>query len=157
MTGIDISHFMPQAEIAGDDAEDTLLLQSMAAEAREYIESFPWCPGLREIYFAAGIGGVVGLFVAEFPDPLPTGDSMVWVVTGDLPSAYFVADEAPTAREAFHVYKDLMEQWISSTEKERESMSVFPVAAQPTPENFSALRERLEFLERESRNWLQGY
>jgi hypothetical protein len=56
------SGVVPIDQMFGDDEEDTILLQAMAARAQEFILSLSFCKSIRGAYFGDGCGGVVALF-----------------------------------------------------------------------------------------------
>ena len=131
--------------IGGDSPEDTKLLLSMADEARSYLSGFNWCPPIRNLYLAFGIGGVVGLFLAELEAKVDDQDGFLWVIVGDIPTAYLVADST-TPCEALETYCSLMADWAEAVESGSSLEQVFPVTAKPTLENASMLRKRLSFI-----------
>ena len=137
--------FQLAPDIKGDSDEDTELLLSMADDARAYLQGMKWCPSLRRLYLAFGIGGVVAVFLAELDPKSAHQDQFLWIVVGDLPSAYLVAESA-TPREALETYCALMADWIEAVELGRSLDEVFPVAANPTPEAAAQLRRRIKFL-----------
>ena len=149
MTNVDMNSVVPVATMVGEDAEDTALLTDALAEAAAYIQGFAWCKGIREQYFGGGVGGVVGVFLMRI-DPAATGvDEWLWVVTGDLPSAYFVVDKAPSSAAALETYCGLMDDWIHAVQNGSSREDVFPVDAAPTKENATMLEGRMEFLRSE--------
>jgi len=135
------------SNIEGDSPEDTKLLHSMADEARSYLSGFNWCPPIINLYLAFGIGGVVGLFLAELEAKIDDQDGFLWVIVGDIPTAYLVADST-TPYEALETYCSLMDDWAEAVESGSSLEQVFPVAAKPTPENASMLRKRLSFIKK---------
>ncbi len=64
---VNTQRFQLVPDISGDDADDTASLLDMARSAREYIKSFAWCPPIKAMYLAHGVGGVVAVFFVEFP------------------------------------------------------------------------------------------
>ena len=136
----------PVDELRGDDAEDTRLLQEMAAEARRYISDFDWCPPVATLSFAGGVGGVVALFLVEFETAIAGTDRRLWLVAGDLPTAYFVVNEHDSAHEALATYCGLMDDWIAEVRAPGSIGEVYPVAAARTAENAELLAKRLAFL-----------
>jgi hypothetical protein len=140
-----VNHFQLAPQINGDSPEDTKLLHFMVEEVRAYLNNFRWCPPVKNIYLAFGIGGIVGIFLAEFEEKIDQQDDFLWVIVGDLPSAYLVTDSI-TPYEALDAYISLMEDWVSAVEAGEGLEDVFPVAAQPTPKNVLMLRKRLKFL-----------
>jgi hypothetical protein len=95
--------------MAGEDSEDSHLLQRMAVEAENYLSSFAWCQSIESRYFGAGIGGIVGIFFFGIQSRRPDVDEWLWVVVGDLPPAYIVTDDCDTPSEALDAYIGLME------------------------------------------------
>ncbi|WP_018083619.1 hypothetical protein [Asticcacaulis benevestitus] len=101
------------------------------------------CPPLRQVLLAYGSGGVIGLFLVRFAEPAGGVDDALWVVSGDLPPAYFVTDEAPTPLEALALYCDLVDGWVETVLDHGDLDEAFPVETEPTEENAKALRVRL--------------
>lgn len=147
MTNPDEIHF---DSIEGEDERDTALLRNMAGEAIGYITSFPWCPRVEQIRLGLGVGGVVAVFRVEFSDRIQgTGDKALWVIVGDLPSAYLVVNEGDLPINALSTYCDLMRDWANAVIAGGDRANVFPVDANPTRQNANDLQSRIEFLRRE--------
>ena len=143
---IDTRNFSPKDNIVGDSDEDTILLRKMAEEAAAFLMTFEWCPEIATIYFAGGVGGIIGLYLVEFHEPVKRQDKQLWVVKGDVPSAYFVTDEAQSPKEALQLYCQLMDDWIHSVLSQDPAAEVFPVRADRTIENANALMVRIKFI-----------
>ena len=120
----------------------------MLARAQSYLTSFHWCQGISERYVGVGIGGVLALFLFRLKDPGEV-DEWLWVVEGDLPSAYFVVDEAATPAAALSAYCELMEDWANAVSAGLPLHNVFPVRAPATLENAQMLQTRVAFMRRE--------
>jgi hypothetical protein len=120
----------------------------MYKKALDYIGAFAWAPSIKSTYLALGIGGVVGLFFVEFDIPIDGTDDTLWVVVGDLPSAYFVVDNAADSAAALRVYCELMAGWADAVDHGRSLSDVFPVSAPPTKGNAESRRKRIGFLPR---------
>ncbi|CAL4867132.1 hypothetical protein MMA231_01383 [Asticcacaulis sp. MM231] len=143
---MDISAFQPIEAITADTPEEADRLRGLAVEALDYIQSFVWCPPLRQVLLAYGIDGVIGLFLVRFAEPAGGVDDALWVVSGDVPPAYFVTDEAPTPLEALTTYCDLMDGWVEAVLDDGDLDEAFPVNLTPTPEHAVALRAQLGFI-----------
>jgi hypothetical protein len=142
--------FQLLADIRGDDDEDTRLLREMGEEANEFIREHEWCPPIRGFYLAYGIGGVVGLFLVDFAEAIADSpDDSLWIVVGDLPSAYFVSESADTPRAALECYCHIMDDWLAAVMNDTDLEEVYPVEAEPTEQNARELQSRLEFLRTE--------
>jgi hypothetical protein len=73
----------------GDTAKETAYLKVMLAQAEAYVASFPWNQKIIEKYLGYGVGKVIALFLFRFKKPINGIGEWLWVVVGDLPSAYF--------------------------------------------------------------------
>jgi hypothetical protein len=141
---IDWSKLQPTNQIRGEDDNETRQLQAALEEARSYITSFPWCTNIEEEFFGLGIGGVVAVFLFHIR-PRGTVDQWLWVITGDLPSAYLVTDRATAPVQALEVYCELMADWIRAV-RQGNPRDVFPVLAESTAENADLLERRVALL-----------
>jgi hypothetical protein len=137
------------AQIAGEDAEDTALLKKMAAKARDYIQSFDWCEPIRKSSPAFGVGGVVALFCFEFTEAIGGTDDKLWVVVGDVPSAYLVYEGNEDPAVALEQYCGLMEEWASAVRQGSSIDDCFPVDVPATQGNAEDLLSRIAFLRSE--------
>jgi hypothetical protein len=132
--------------IVGDDAKDSALLRRMAADAQAYLESFKWCPPISSAYLASGVGGIAAVFLFEFLRPIHDTDDRLWVIVGDLPSAYLVVEIGDSPADAMERYCGLMEDWIAAVRDGTSLEDAFPVAADRTPESALVLEKRVAFL-----------
>ena len=132
-------------DIMGDDAEDTALLDNGRSAAR-YITSFAWCPPIGSMYLAYGVGGIVAVFLCDFAQKIANSDKQLWVVVGDLPSAYLVVEPGDGPTEVLESYCDLMQQWVFAVRSSGDLSKVFPVGAGPTPEHAEMLEQRIATL-----------
>jgi hypothetical protein len=147
---IDRSSFQLVSDIHGDDAEETELLRGMAQDARAFITGHEWCPPIRNLYLADGVGGVVAVFLVDFARAIEgSPDDSLWLVIGDLPSAYFVTESAETPRAALETYCAIMDDWAAAVAHGSDLDEVYPVDAEPTEENARELLGRLTFLRTE--------
>jgi hypothetical protein len=121
----------------------------MADEAHQYLASFAWARDVAALSLAYGVGGVVALFLAEFRGKIGGTDDRLWVVVGDLPSAYLVVEPNDTPSGALERYCRLMDDWAFAVLRSTDLDEVFPVASKATAENANALRLRMAFLRTE--------
>jgi hypothetical protein len=133
--------------MVGDDEEDTRLLTSMASQARDYLNGFPWCKSVTDFYFGDGCGGIIALFLARIEPARPGVDEWLWVVWGvDFPPAYLVIDTCKTPLQAFERYLDGITTWIRQAKIGKSSKDGMPIYVPPTPENAKELEKKLVFL-----------
>jgi len=133
-------------DIIGDDDADTAKLRELAIAAENYIQSFSWCPPIKDMYFAYGVGGIVAVFIVEFLQRIQGYDEELWIVVGDVPSAYLVVEPMDDEAQALERYCELMDQWITAVRNADDLSKVFPVSAEPTVKHVNMLRSRIELL-----------
>jgi hypothetical protein len=143
---VPVKGVVPIDQMFGGDEEDTRLLRMMASEAQDYIQSFSWCKSVHEAYFGDGYGGIAAVFFFRIEPSNAEVDEWLWVVVGDIPSAYLVIDDCKTPSEALEGYIDEMSKWVELAKQGRSSKKVIPVNVPATPENADALGGRLKFL-----------
>jgi hypothetical protein len=143
---VNTQRFQLVQDIRGDDADDTALLLGMARTAREYITSFGWCPPIDAMYLAHGVGGVVAVFFVEFPRKINGTDDKLWIVIGNLPSAYLVVEPDDSPGDALERYCGIMEDWIAAVRDGGDLSGVYPISAEPSRENADLLERRVAFL-----------
>lgn len=143
---VDLKQLTSAEFISGEDQAETLLLQDMLHRAELYLKSFTWCPRIVERYLGYGVGGVVGVFLFRLESKVKGTDDWLWVIEGDLPSAYLVTDEAPDPMSALAVYCDLMGAWAHAVLNGTRLDVVFPVLAPPTSEFANMLLSRVGFI-----------
>ncbi|HYJ41001.1 MAG TPA: hypothetical protein VEW08_09435 [Steroidobacteraceae bacterium] len=146
---IDTSDWQEESKIEGEDPEDTELLREMAAEARDYIEDFEWAPRITSIHLAFGIGGVVAAFLFQFDEVIEDSDDALWVIVGDLPSAYVIVEPEDDGMSALSRYCEMMEDWTINVLEGNSLDDSFPVDVEATAEHAEMLNQRIAFLRTE--------
>ena len=76
-------------------------------------------------------------------------DNLIWVIVGDLPSAYITVENSPNPACALDSYIGAMEDWVEAVEQGRPVFDIIPVNAEPTLANAQRLKTRLSFLDEE--------
>ncbi len=146
---VDINKMQPADSIEGDSIVDTNLLREMAAEAHEFVGEQEWCERVERQYLAYGVGGVVAVFLIFITPRFEDVDRYLWVIVGDLPPAYLVVEDNPTAADALEAYCSEMNAWIEAVRKGESVEELIPVSAPPTRDYAEQLNGRLEFLRSE--------
>jgi hypothetical protein len=144
---IPVRGVVPLGQMVGGDDEDTKLLQVMASGAEKYLRSFPWCKGIREIYFGDGYGGVAAVFLFQIEPTRADVDEWLWVISCDISPAYLVTDSRRTPSQALEGYIEEVSKWIQLAKQGRSSKDVIPVYMPATLENAIDLERRLKFLQ----------
>lgn len=148
---VDIRKMQPVDSIEGDSVDDTKLLREMATEAHEFMSEQEWCERIDQQYLAYGVGGVVAVFLFQITPRSEDVDSCLWVIVGDLPPAFIVVDDNPTAADALDGYCSEMEAWVEAVELGESVDELIPVNGAPSSDNAEQLKGRLGFLRSEIR------
>ncbi|MGA3102543.1 MAG: hypothetical protein ABSD61_11835 [Terracidiphilus sp.] len=146
---IPVSGVIPVSEMVGEDDEETVRLRELEESARGFLLQFEWCEAIREFYFGDGVGDVFGVFLARIEPAKPDIDEYLWIVVGNLPSAYLVIDDSPTPKDALEAYIEEMRKWVVLAKRGEHSPDVIPVNVPATPEWAEQLEGRLDALEKE--------
>jgi len=130
-----------------DDEVDNIGAAMREAEA--WLRGFKWCQDIKRAFWGFGFPPKVAVCLFEIEPSGPDVDSWLWTVTGDLPPAYLVTDDAPNPDGALREYVAEMRRWISAVRSGDDLVGVIPVNAEPTEQWASELASRLDFIERE--------
>ncbi len=143
---IPVNAVVPLSRMAGDDEEDSKLLDVMASGAQKYIRCFPWCKDIREAYFGDGYGGIVAAFLFRIEPARAGVDEWLWVIFGDMPPAYLVTDECKSPSQALEKYIEEVSKWVELAKQGKSSKDVIPVYVPATIENAVDLEAGLRVL-----------
>jgi len=133
----------------GEDDEDTCLLQQMSHDAEAYLRSFSWCRDVQTSFFGGGVGGVFAVFLFNIRSTRADVSPWIWIVVGDIPSAYLPIEDAETSAEVFKTYLRGMGRWVDYARSEHNTPpgdDVPPVKIPATPEWAEKLEKRLNSL-----------
>jgi hypothetical protein len=144
---IDLTTVTPADQLCGETPSATEELKTMLNDARAFLQSFDWCCQIKQSFFGFGIPGVAAVFLFEIRPVKEEIDNWLWVIVGDVPSAYLVTDEARNPAQALQVYISEMRLWVTAVKEDRSTSDLIPVNAPPTIEYAEMLHSRLAFLE----------
>lgn len=143
----DLLKVVEWSEYLDPQKEDREELSAMYQEAREFLEFYDWCVEVRESYVGILYLGVIGVFLFRIVPGRRDVDEWIWVIVGDLPSAYITCDECPNPATAIDGYIGAMTEWVSAAENGESVAGLIPVNIPATKENAAKLRIRLKFLD----------
>ena len=121
----------------------------LADEAVAFLQGQSWCEAVVSGKLAFAVPGVLGVFLLNLKPARAGVDDTLWVVTGDLPPAYLVCDDAPDWQQALTRYIEEMARWVSAVRTGKELDGVIPVNAPATPANADLLERRLKYIREE--------
>jgi hypothetical protein len=151
---LNITGIVPIADMRGDLPGEIDRLDDDYLAARTFILGQNWCAGIGDVYFGAGLGGVVSIFLVEIA-PKPTAiDRWLWVIAGDIPPAYLATDVSHNPIMALENYVALMREKVSLAHAVESSEDVIQVNAAATLDSADWLEERLNYLSNDILPWL---
>ena len=121
-------------------------VRELAQEASEFLASHSWCAKIRSQHLAWAIAGVIGVFHFRIVAARPGIDEELWVIVGDLPSAYLVTAKREGWQEALRAYVREMTRWVRAVRARRSVKDLIPVNTPPTREYAEMLGGRLGFI-----------
>ena len=121
-------------------------VRALAGRAEAFVAGFHWCTGVRSCAGAFAIAGVLGVFRVDLTPARPDVDSTVWVIVGDIPSAYVAFDDGDNWQDALRGYVDEMQSWVDAVRAGSSIEDLIPVNAAPTLEHANMLAGRLQFI-----------
>ncbi|MGB3341638.1 MAG: hypothetical protein WBB37_09170 [bacterium] len=144
---INLHDLSPIDMVIGDNQEDKRLLKEFRSEAESFLRNKKWCQKIKNGYWGFGIGGIIGIFLFEILPISKDIDEYIWIVVGDLPSAYISPVYCKNVKEVLEGYIFEMRKWISAVHNNDDIDKLIPVNTKPTMENANSLELRLQFLE----------
>lgn len=122
---------------------------AFAREAESFLLQHSWCERIVSGRKSWAAPGVLGVFHFTIVPSQPDADAELWVVVGDLPSAYIAQPPEASWQDVLAGYIDEMRRWVAAVRAGDPLDDVIPVGVEPTEEHAQMLESRLDFLERE--------
>jgi hypothetical protein len=141
-------------ENAGSKDDDVKIISQMHADALVFINYFNWCEEVREEYVGFIYPGIVAVFLFKIQPAQKNVDEWVWVIVGDVPSAYITCEESPNPATALDAYIGAMQDWVDAAASGLSTKNLIPVDVEATKENAERLRAKLKYLDEKI---LSGY
>jgi hypothetical protein len=134
------------AESTGKDLQ---AIAGMHNEARSFLERFTWCKAILDEYLGMAYPGIVGVFLFRISPARQDVDEWVWVIVGDIPSAYITCEDSPNPASALDAYIGAMNEWVAAASSGGPVDKLIPVNVEPSRENAERLKLRLKFIDDE--------
>lgn len=123
-------------------------LSELENAALNYIRSFSWSGDVLALFRGVHVPGILGIFLVRLHPAAAGVDEWLWLVVGDVPPAYLVADGNSTPADALEGYIREMRRWVHAARSGAPVDDLIPVNAPPTPDFADMLDRRLESLAR---------
>lgn len=143
---VDRTQLTPEHQVTGEDEEETRQLRALLSQARHFVNEFPWCRSVRDVFLGVGVDGIVAIVLVQIEPASQDIDEWLWIVVGDLPPLYLVTDQSPTPAAALRTYIGLCHDWVDAVKKGQSVDDFAPIDAPPDREHADMLERRLHFL-----------
>ncbi|MEO0567885.1 MAG: hypothetical protein AAF066_09140 [Pseudomonadota bacterium] len=117
-------------------------------KAKEYLAEFRWVLSIDESYLGGFFPEIVGIFLLKVTPKLMGIDDYVWVIVGDVPTAYITVEDCPNPATALDGYIGAVQEWVDAVLNAKTTNGVIPILPE-TPENALLLKRRLNYLRSE--------
>lgn len=94
-----------------------------------------------------GAEEIIYIFLFEIETVRPDVNPWIWVIVGDVPPTYLLADDANNPFEALDGYIGALEEWVETARKGKSVAKLIPVNVDANPANAEMLDVRLKFLD----------
>ena len=152
----DLSKVVEWSKYLAVHQEDIADMNTMYQEAREFLEFYDWCSEIKESFVGVLYPGIVAVFLFRIVPSRTDVDEWIWVIVGDLPSAFLTTDECPNPATALDGYVGAMLEWVDAAQKGQSVAELIPVNVPATKENATMLKARLDFLDERVLSEYQG-
>jgi hypothetical protein len=137
---------LPEGLDADDDPAE---IEAAIRAAEAWLRGFTWCRDVKRAFWGYGFPAELAVCLFEIEPGGADVDSWLWTVTGDLPPAYLVTDDASNPDAALRGYVAEMRRWVKAARSGDDLMGVIPVNVEPTEEWAAKLASRLDYIEAE--------
>lgn len=114
--------------------------------ALDYLKGYDWVSSVGDEYVGYIEPGIIGVFLFRVFSENPDVDPWIWVIVGDLPSAYIPCYNIPDPWSAVDAYIYEMDRWADAVLSSSSLDGLFPVAAEPSEELARMLKTRTAFI-----------
>ena len=144
---IDTSLMINIADIKTSKLEYKEEVETLLIEAENFLSEFDWCIKIIDGWLAASFGYILNIFYFRIhPDYRSCQDEFVWIIVGDIPSAYIDVVSAPTAFDALKSYINVMQDWVDNVSNGNSVKYCYPVNVPPKKKYADMLAIRLKLL-----------
>lgn len=143
----DLSKVVEWSRYISTGQEDIAEANSMYQEATRFLRFYDWVSEIKKSFIGMFYPGIVAVFLFEIAPSSPDVDEWIWVIVGDLPSAYLTTEECPNPASALDGYVGAMQEWVEAAQNGKSVAELIPVNVLATKENAKALKTRLDFLD----------
>lgn len=131
------------------NTEEEVETINLSKEAESFLLSHGWCDSIIEGWLAESWGYILCVFLFKIESENTEVDDYVWIVVGDIPSAYIDIESAEDSDDVLQCYVDIMSDWVECIETNKSVEDCYPIEVPPTLEYASMLKSRLKIISEE--------
>lgn len=129
-----------------DPAAPDRSLPALTAAAARHLAAQPWVSRVHGITPVFAVAGELGVFRCAVIPSCPDADVMVWVVTGELPTAHVAHEPGDSWQDALHAYVTALGRWVDAVRAGSPLVGGVALDLPPTRDEAERLAMRLEAL-----------
>lgn len=115
-------------------------------KAKEYLADFRWVSSIEEEYLGGFFPEIASVFLFKISPKLVGVDDFVWVIVGEVPSAYITVENSPNPACALDGYIGAVDEWAQAVSRSEKTDDLIPLNELETHENALILKRRLSYL-----------
>ncbi len=128
------------------EIEDYEEQEILSKEAQAYLNNMPWCEKIVKGWWSIGWGDKIAVLLFKIVPTSGETDEYFWIITGDLPSAYFKATYLKNGIHALKKYSQVMQEWVNAVYKGKDVTNLFPVNVPPEVDYADMLKIRINLI-----------
>lgn len=122
---------------------------TLANEAERFLKSQKWCKNILRGMFDRGWCHIIGVFYFSIEPTDKHIPNAIWVIVGDLPSAYIDVEDNPNGACAIDAYVMEIQKWIDYVIEGKPVEDLIPIRAPKTKEYAKILQSRIDVVKNE--------
>lgn len=136
------------SELSPATVDDAMSVFEFARKAELFLAKKPWCKSIVCGYMARAWDGILGVFYFEIVPSSSEIDRSVWVIAGDVPTAY-ICNDSKVWSDALGAYVAEMTRWVDAVRTGEPIDMLIPTGVPPSISYANMLASRLQFIRTE--------
>lgn len=126
--------------------ENEVELSVLILKAKNYLAMQKWSNEILSGWLSMYWEGVLAVFIFKISPLNSDIDDYVWIVVGDLPTAYIDVESAKNTKDVLECYVFIMSDWVENLLAGNSLEESYPVEVPPTKKYGEMLKGRLDII-----------
>jgi len=115
-------------------------------EAKSFLKNHRWCKEIEKQWFVANWDNLLTIFFFKIVPNSELADDHIWVVVGDLPTAYIDIESASNKAEVIQVYTEIMDDWVRCVKNGESVEDCYSINVPPKLEYAKMLDTKIQLI-----------